>query len=236
MTTTRPTHGFDVFAQADQTASHWLDAVARRLDTDDRHYAYRVVRAWLHTVRDRLTIDVAVHFGAQLPLLWRGVFYDGWTPSRVPVKYDAEQLLTSVAQDVGGPVSRARDAVAAVTAGLAELTSPDQVDHVLATLPDDIRGILAPAGGRHHLASPDRPAAPVTAPAPRTAPDASTGVGASLDTRVANLERELQVAIDALSELVQALEERPTNEPEPDRLSVGARRAHQILLTRPTAG
>lgn len=44
----------------------------------------------LYSVRDRLTLEVAAHFAAhfaaQLPERLRGVFYDGWDPSRVPEK------------------------------------------------------------------------------------------------------------------------------------------------------
>ena len=66
----------------------WLADVASEFDTDDRRFAYRVTRAWLHALRDRLPIPVAAHFAAQLPELLRGVFYDGWNPVHVPVKYD----------------------------------------------------------------------------------------------------------------------------------------------------
>jgi len=36
---------------------------------------------------DRLPITIAANFAAQLPELLRGVFYDGWSPSRVPIKF-----------------------------------------------------------------------------------------------------------------------------------------------------
>ncbi|MFI8891646.1 DUF2267 domain-containing protein [Streptomyces paradoxus] len=34
----------------------------------------------LHPLRDRLPVETAVQFGAQLPTLVRGVYYDGWRP------------------------------------------------------------------------------------------------------------------------------------------------------------
>ncbi|MBO0874187.1 MAG: DUF2267 domain-containing protein, partial [Pseudonocardia sp.] len=63
------------------TAEVWVSAVAQQLGTEDRHYACRGLRAWLHTVRDRVTVDGAAHFAAQPPMLLRGLFFDGWTPS-----------------------------------------------------------------------------------------------------------------------------------------------------------
>ena len=67
----------------------WLAGIEEGFGTHDRRLAYRVGRAWLHSLRDRLTVEVAAHFAAQLPELLRGVFYDGWNPSRVPLKYAA---------------------------------------------------------------------------------------------------------------------------------------------------
>ena len=61
-----------------QTAHTWINDVAREFDTEDREFAYRVLRAWLHTLRDRLTVEASAHFAAQLPDLIRGIFYAGW--------------------------------------------------------------------------------------------------------------------------------------------------------------
>jgi uncharacterized protein (DUF2267 family) len=58
--------------------------VAKEFDTDDREFAYGVLRAWLHTLRDRLTVEAAAHSAAQLPDLIRGVFYAGWDPAPSP--------------------------------------------------------------------------------------------------------------------------------------------------------
>jgi uncharacterized protein (DUF2267 family) len=44
------------------------------------------LRTALHALRDRLTVEEAVHLGAQLPILIRGVYYDGWTLTGKPVK------------------------------------------------------------------------------------------------------------------------------------------------------
>ena len=67
--------------------------------THDRLPGLPVVRAWLHILRDRLTVEVAAHFAVQLPELLRGVFYDGWNPSRVPMKYGRGEYLTRFARE-----------------------------------------------------------------------------------------------------------------------------------------
>jgi uncharacterized protein (DUF2267 family) len=230
--TTASGRRFDVFSQAEQTAHDWLATVTRYLATEDPHHAYGIVRAWLHTVRDRLPVDGAAHFAAQLPLVWRGLFYDGWQPRQVPVKYTADQFLMTVAQDANLSIGEARQAAAAVTAALQELTSPDQVGHLLAQLPGPLREVLEPSRQpraeveKQEQATPPEPRSPVSGEADRR----------PVDPRVERLEQDVQVLVDALGVLVQALEESPSIEPEPTRRAAGARRAHQILLSRTSTG
>lgn len=209
--TTGSSHSLDKFTRACHTAEVWVSAVAQQLGTEDRHYAYRVLRAWLHTVRDRVTVDGAAHFAAQLPMLLRGLFFDGWTPSRVPVKYDAEQLVLTVAQEANVSLADARTAIPAVTAALTERCAPGQLDHLLAQLPGPIRALL-------------RPSTPTAAqPAARTS-------GKSAPARLEHIEHSAQAALEALGILVCGLEELPADEQEPRRISTAAHRAHEILL------
>jgi uncharacterized protein (DUF2267 family) len=222
----------DVFGQVEQTAHEWLAAVARHLATEDPHHAYRMLRTWLHTVRDRLPVDGAAHFAAQLPMTLRGLFYDGWQPAHVPVKYDVEQFLITVAQDSRTSVPEARRAAAAVTAALEELTSPDQMGHLLLQLPVPLREILEPNGQHRAQPAQEKP--------PREPQPGASSWGDTVEpphaARIGRLERDVQILADALGALVEALDERPSSEPEPMRQVSAARRAHQILLTRTTTG
>jgi uncharacterized protein (DUF2267 family) len=59
--------GLVTIDRAVQTANTWLADVARAFGTDDRRFAYRALRAWLHTLRDRLPVEATAHFAAQLP-------------------------------------------------------------------------------------------------------------------------------------------------------------------------
>jgi uncharacterized protein (DUF2267 family) len=67
-------HAFEVTLQHSQT---WLDDVLDELRTDDRPLAYAILRGVLHALRDRLPQAEVVDLGAQLPMLLRGLYYDG---------------------------------------------------------------------------------------------------------------------------------------------------------------
>lgn len=122
----------------------WLDEVAGQLGTDDRRLAYKVLRAYLHALRDRLTVDEAAQLAAQLPELIRGIYYQGWKPSSTPVKYRGfEEFLDRVAVDaeLDGETS-ASFAVGAVAGVLRRHVSAGEIDDIRALLPEDLRPIL----------------------------------------------------------------------------------------------
>ena len=61
--------GADNLDRSIDQGSTWLAGVAGGFGTHDRRLAYQVTRAWPHCLRDRLTVQVAAHFAAQLPEL-----------------------------------------------------------------------------------------------------------------------------------------------------------------------
>jgi uncharacterized protein (DUF2267 family) len=129
-----------------ETTNRWLSDLARELGATDRRVAYQALRGWLHTLRDRLTVEVAAHFAAQLPELLRGVFYDGWMPSRVPVKYDPDEYLERFAHEANLHDTDALTPLRAVTRCVRRHTSEGAVDRAFGQLPTSVRALLdAPA-------------------------------------------------------------------------------------------
>jgi uncharacterized protein (DUF2267 family) len=126
------------------TAHTWVNDVARELDTEDREFAYRVLRAWLHTLRDRLPVEASAHFAAQLPDLIRGVFYAGWNPTAVPEKYDAEEYAVRFLREANVSLHDVGKVAAATTAAVSHHLPPAHIDKVLNQLPPGIRAVLQP--------------------------------------------------------------------------------------------
>jgi uncharacterized protein (DUF2267 family) len=95
------TTGLDTFDKTVQETNLWLKQLMERLDTKDRHHAYSTLRAVLHALRDRIGPDVAAHLGAQLPMLLRGLYYEGWDPTRKPTKERHEEaFLAHIAREL----------------------------------------------------------------------------------------------------------------------------------------
>lgn len=123
-------------------AQRWIGAVAEEFHTDDCEFAYRVLRAWLHTLRDRLTVEAAAHFSAQLPDLIRGVFFAGWDPNTVPLKYDARAYCVRFAREANVAVQDAGKACPTTTSALLRLLPAAQIDKALGQLPEDVQMLV----------------------------------------------------------------------------------------------
>lgn len=80
------THGVEAFDTTLQKTNAWLNKLREDLAWDNRQGAYLALRTGLQTLRDHLTIEEATDLGAQLPMLVRGFYYEGWTLTGKPVK------------------------------------------------------------------------------------------------------------------------------------------------------
>jgi uncharacterized protein (DUF2267 family) len=67
-----------------QVTNEWVHQLDELVPWDDSNKSFRLLRATLQTVRDQLGVEEAAQLAAQLPLFLRGVYYDGWDPSRTP--------------------------------------------------------------------------------------------------------------------------------------------------------
>jgi uncharacterized protein (DUF2267 family) len=139
--------GLDVFDKTVQSTNIWLDEIMNDLGPD-RQFAWHVLGAVLHCVRDRLPIELAAHLGAQLPLLIRGLYYDQWQVSAEPARW---RSLDEFTERLGQSLKDTRRvnrlaAAEAVFATLSRHLSAGQVDNVRDSLPPDVRALWRRGG------------------------------------------------------------------------------------------
>lgn len=115
-----------------QVVAEWLNRLCDDLDWNEKKRAYMLLHETLHAVRDFLTVDEAADLAAQLPLIFRGIFYTGWNPSATPVK---PRSKTAFIERVAArfdkiPLEDPEKAVAAVFDLLRRQVSKGELDQV----------------------------------------------------------------------------------------------------------
>ncbi len=135
----------EVINRSVEKAHIWLGQLADELGTEDRRTAYRVLRAFLHAIRDRLPVEEAAQLAAQMPLLIRGIYYEGWRPAATPVQYrDLDSFLRRVAEEASlAGETEASFAAAAAARVLRRHISEGELADVSAVFPEGLKGVVA---------------------------------------------------------------------------------------------
>jgi uncharacterized protein (DUF2267 family) len=110
-----------------------------------RQQSYDALRAVLHALRDRLPVQEAADLAAQLPMLIRGLYYEGWVPARVPVKMHREEFLDRVQRDLPFDAEGGTELVVKrVLGALQRYVTPGEWNDIESTLPKDLVAVLSP--------------------------------------------------------------------------------------------
>jgi uncharacterized protein (DUF2267 family) len=133
----------DAVERSVHKTNQWLSELDGELGSDDREEAWRVLRVYLRLLRDELTISEAAQLAAQLPIVLRGVFYEGFDPDAEHKLRSREQFLARFAEEaqLDDPARYAQ----AATSVLRSHVSAGEMEDVLAQLPSAVRQVLQPS-------------------------------------------------------------------------------------------
>ena len=142
-------NGLEVFDRTLETTHIWLNEICADIGPD-KQVAWKVLSTVLHKLRDRLSINLAAHLGAQLPLLVRGVYYDQFEPGKLPSECRSrDEFIAEVAEWLSDtrPVDPEK-AIRSVFRLLSRHISEGQVKKVRDALPKSIRQMWETADDR----------------------------------------------------------------------------------------
>ena len=133
--------GLDVFDRTIHKTNNWMNELMEALGWHDRHKAYLALRVTLHALRDRLTVEEVAQLGAQLPMLIRGFYYEGWDPTGKPLKErHKEEFLARIAEQFSGDDQADAEQVArAVFSVLSDRVTEGEIEDVKHVLPAELR-------------------------------------------------------------------------------------------------
>jgi uncharacterized protein (DUF2267 family) len=135
--------GLEVFDTTIQKTNIWLNDLERQAGFPNRHAAYKALRATLHALRDRLIIDEVAQLAAQLPMLIRGLYYEGWDPTAKPLRLrHRDEFLERIAQELrGGDHMDPELAARGVFEVLALHVSEGEIEDIRHLLPGKVRDL-----------------------------------------------------------------------------------------------
>lgn len=130
-------------SHATQLAQEWINDLVERAGFENTEQAYSHLRAVLHAVRDRLTVEEAAHLGSQLPMMVRGFYFEGWRPSMAPNDFRTpEEFYAHVRESLADAPPAQDRSIEETTRSVLELLN-DRVDagqmrHVVTQMPEPI--------------------------------------------------------------------------------------------------
>ncbi len=133
-----------LFDKINQQATLWVKDMMTELGTPDADKALHALRAGLHALRDRLAVNEAAQLSAQLPLLIRGFFFEGWDPNDKPLRIRHKAEFLALVRERYAPRQdvAADEIMAALFRVLGRHVSAGEITDVLMSLPEELVGVI----------------------------------------------------------------------------------------------
>ncbi len=133
--------GLEVIDHTVQLTHEWINELSERLDWDSHRDALRLLRVTLRQIRDHLGHEEVAEFSAQMPLLVRGMFFEGWSPAHTPIRdRKVEHFIAAISAEVADVKDwRGTEDIIAVFKTLNTRISAGEIADIKAGLPAPIR-------------------------------------------------------------------------------------------------
>jgi uncharacterized protein (DUF2267 family) len=110
--------------------------------------AYSALHPVLHTLRDTLGVDEAAQLAAGMPMLIRGLYYEGWNPSKTPMHARSmQEFLDRVSHRIGNAQIEPEHACRSVFRLLERRIVDGEIEDVRGALHHGVRELWCRNGG-----------------------------------------------------------------------------------------
>ncbi len=119
----------------------WLKDVMQELGWGSPDRAYLALRAVLHTLRDHLSTEEVADLAAQLPMLVRVSYFEGWSPNRrTTQERHKNQFIAHVDKAFADDMTvDSEEVTRAVFRVVSKHVSSGEIADIKHTLPESIR-------------------------------------------------------------------------------------------------
>ena len=133
--------GLEAIDHSVQLTHEWINELAEKLGWQDQKQVLHLLRSVLTGIRDHLPHEESAGFAAQLPILVRGMYYEGWVHSHTPgAQRSAADFVDAIEKHVGDVMEyRGPEDISAVFRLLDSRISEGETDDVRNSLPEGIR-------------------------------------------------------------------------------------------------
>lgn len=139
-----------------QKSRELLLKLATELDISEEQSG-RILRSFLHGLRNRLPLNESFHIISQLPMGWKAVYVDGWRPERPfeRIRHLGE-LMEEIRREDGscaaldfGNDEKMKDVLGSVFRILNYYVSRGEMEDLASSVPEDIRRFIYQALGEN---------------------------------------------------------------------------------------
>jgi uncharacterized protein (DUF2267 family) len=126
-------------------SNEWLKQLDSQLGWNNKQRTYRLFRETLHALRDCLGVNEVAHLASEMPMLIRGIYYEGWQPSATPIAdNDREAFVLRIDRAFkNDPLDDTEAALQQVFNFLGQKISAGEIGDVRKSLPKTMRQLWA---------------------------------------------------------------------------------------------
>ena len=132
---------FSSLDKSTQKTKEWLHEFQDELGWEDENMVYIAFRSVIQTLRDRLPVEEAVDLGDELPMVMKGMYYEGYSASGKPEKIkNREEFFSKVQEKSSNKPIKTEEATSAVFSLLQKkLGGGGEIKQVKGNMPKDIQ-------------------------------------------------------------------------------------------------